>query len=118
MATVLLVEDHHDFRTSLADILQLEGWTALTAETVDDAWATACSVHIDVVLCDVLLLGSTGLDLKTKFAGDSKLSAIPFVFMTGYPRHVDQLAPAHVLLKPFSIETLRQTLLKAISDLC
>lgn len=115
MPIVLLVEDDSDFRTFLGEILQLDGWTVLTAGTVDDGWATACSVQTDVVLSDVLLRGGQGRDLRAKFLTDPKLSGVPFVFMTGDKSHIDELAPDKVLLKPFSIESLGETLAKALS---
>ena len=115
MASVLILEDHDDFRAFVSEILGLDGWTVLTAGTVDDAWATARSVQIDVVLSDVLLPDGTGLDLKAKFVADPKLSAVRFVFMTGYKPHIDELAPEPVLLKPFPMESLGEALAKALT---
>ncbi len=115
MPTVLIVEDHEDFVTFLGEILQLDGWIVLTSGTVDDAWATARNVQIDVVVSDVLLPGGEGVDLKAKFLADPKLSAVPFVFMTGYRPHIAELAPEYVVLKPFSMESLGETLAKVLS---
>jgi CheY-like chemotaxis protein len=105
-STVLIVEDEEDFRLTLADILRLDGWTAFVAASVDEALELAQRVAIDIVLCDVMLPGKRGPELKRAFASEAALQAIPFVFMTGHTPHAEQLAPAPVLMKPFAIEAL------------
>jgi len=109
-STVLIVEDQEDFRLTLAEILRLDGWRAFVAGSVDEALAVAQRGGIDVVLCDVILPSKRGPELQRAFAVDPALVDIPFVFMTGHAPHAEQLAPTPVLLKPFVIDRLVETL--------
>lgn len=115
MPTVLIVEDHDDFRITLAELLQRHGWKVLSASTLDEAWKAAHAEPVDVVLCDVLLRGVTGVAVKTRFATDSESAAVPFVFMTGYAPHIEELAPDRVLLKPLVMDVLHDALVAALS---
>ena len=54
-STVLIVEDHEDFRLTLAEILRLDGWRAFVAAGVDEALEVAQRGGIDIVLCDVIM---------------------------------------------------------------
>ncbi len=109
-STVLIVEDQEDFRLTLAELLRLDGWTALVAASVDEALEVAHRGGVDIVLCDVILPGKRGPELQRAFAAQPALAAVPFVFMTGYAPHAEELAPAPVLLKPFPIDRLAEIL--------
>lgn len=71
-----------------------------------------------MVLSDILLPGGRGMDLKAMFKADPNLAAIPFVFMTGYRPHVQELAPDCVLLKPFALDAVGEALARAMSAGC
>lgn len=114
MSTVLIVEDQEDFRLTLAEILQLDGWRALVAASVDEALAVAQRGGIDVVLCDVILPRKRGPELQRAFAADPALVNVPFVFMTGHAPHAEELAPSRVLLKPFVVARLAEMLARVL----
>ena len=65
-STVLIVEDQEDFRLTLAEILRLDGWTALVAASVDEALDVAHRGGIDIVLCDVILPRKRGPELQRR----------------------------------------------------
>jgi CheY-like chemotaxis protein len=110
MPTVLVVEDHDDFRESLLDLLHLEGWTAIGAKDANMAVDIAKGSQIDVVLTDVLLPGGSGHTLEEVFRTEPGLTGIPFVFMSGSALHLDAVCADRSLLKPFTMDRLRDIL--------
>ena len=114
-STVLIVEDHEDFRLTLAEILRLDGWRAFVAAGVDEALEVAQRGGIDIVLCDVIMPRKRGPELQRAFALDPALVRIPFVFMTGHAPHAEELAPVPVLLKPFVIDRLAEMLARVLA---
>jgi DNA-binding response OmpR family regulator len=60
---VLIVEDEAKTRASLAEGLQLEGWTVATAATGDEALQLLAQQAFDLVVLDWMLPGCDGLDV-------------------------------------------------------
>lgn len=117
MPAVLVVESDEDLRDVLVEGLRIEGWTPLAAASVAEALAKAGTVHVDVVLTDVILSKGDGVALELAFRRRSELRHIPFVFMTAFAPYHDQLGPGRALLKPFRLEDasrlLRATVARA-----
>ena len=108
--TVLIVEDHPDVRELLAETLRVEGWTTFTADSTENAIQVAKSVKVHVVLTDILLPPSSGVALEKRFKADPTLAHIPFVFMSGFAPHLDEVGPERSLLKPFETADLCEIL--------
>jgi len=104
--TVLIVEDHPDLRELISDTLRLEGWATVVAGGAEDAVRVARSVSVNVVLTDVLLPRTSGVALEQSFKADPVLAHIPFVFMSGFEPHLEQVGRERSLLKPFATTEL------------
>jgi CheY-like chemotaxis protein len=104
--TVLIVEDHEDFRESLAELLRLEGWATLLAASAEQAIEVARAGRVHVVLTDIVLGRTSGTMLERAFRSDPALEHIPFIFMTGSAPHLEQIGRHRGLLKPFPMENL------------
>ena len=63
MPTVMLVDDHEDSVAMYVFGLEAMGFSPLTATTAEEAYERACNLHPDVVVADITLSGSSGLDL-------------------------------------------------------
>jgi CheY-like chemotaxis protein len=109
MAVVLVVDDEPDLLVALGDALSDEGWQVLVANSAATALGAARSKAIDVVLCDLLLHGEDGRELKREFARDDALERVPFVFMTASIREGSQLTDP-VIEKPFTVAALLEVL--------
>ncbi len=94
---------------ALGDALVDEGWQVLVAGSPSTALEVARSNAVDVVLCDLLLQGEDGRELKNEFARDPALRSLPFVFMTASIREGSRLG-GPVIEKPFTVAALVEVL--------
>jgi len=115
MAVVLVVDDEPDLLVALGDALSDEGWQVLVADSAATALGVARSNAVDVVLCDLLLQGEDGRQLKREFAGDDVLGKLPFVFMTASIREGTQLTDP-VIEKPFTVAALVEVLAREVPE--
>ena len=113
MAVVLVVDDEPDLLVALGDALSDEGWQVLIADSAATALGVARANSVDVVLCDLLLHGEDGRELKSEFAGDDALGKVPFVFMTASIREGSQLEDP-VIEKPFTVAALVEVLAREV----
>lgn len=104
--TVLIVEDHEDFREVLSETLRMEGWATVLAKNAEEAIQAAKRAVVHVVLTDVILPSISGIALEQAFYGDPALADIPFVFMTGFAPHLDEVGRHRALMKPFQMTDL------------
>ncbi len=111
---VLVIDDHTAMGTSLQ--LMLRGEHEVDAVTSAAAALERMeAVLYDVILCDVMMPGVTGMDLYRKVLEFNPRLAERFVFMTGgatssaVQRFLDS-SRRRVLEKPFGFETLRAVL--------
>ncbi|MGH7209924.1 MAG: response regulator transcription factor, partial [Acetobacteraceae bacterium] len=104
MAHVLAVEDDADMRRLIARTLQDNGFRVSGARNGQEMWETLGRLPIDLVLLDVMLPGTTGMDLcrmlRTK-------SMIPIIIVTARGSETDrvlglELGADDYLPKPFS----------------
>ncbi len=112
MATVLVVDDARELLSALGEALTEEGWEVVAVASAREALEAVRSRLVDVVLCDVLLGEEDGRSLRRAFAGEPRLSEIPFVFMTASTREV-RSGLEYALPKPFSITDVLSILERA-----
>ncbi|CCH79330.1 Sensor protein [Nostocoides japonicum T1-X7] len=79
-ALLLLVEDNDDLRDYLVRLLSSDGWTV--AAFPDVASALRLERVPDLVLCDVMLPGLSGLDLVTMLRAERRWSPVPITLLT------------------------------------
>jgi two-component system, OmpR family, response regulator len=103
-AHVLAVEDDAGMRQLIARILQASGFHVTGARNGNDMWDALSRLPIDLVLLDVMLPGTSGLDLCRALRGRSN---IPIVIVTARGSETDrvlglELGADDYLPKPFS----------------
>jgi DNA-binding response OmpR family regulator len=114
---VLIVEDDEAIRSSLADGLELDGHTVVTAE---DAAAARRQLHksaVDILLLDVNLPDQSGYDLLReiragKIGGDAPARHLPVMMLSGRSAEIDrvrgfELGCDDYVTKPYSFGELR-----------
>jgi CheY-like chemotaxis protein len=110
MHTVLLVEDDHDVRETIAEILFDEGYQVVTASdgraALDHLQA---GVKPSVIVLDLMMAGMDGFQFRAEQRADPAIAGVPVIVLTA-DRHVDQrldeLAVAAYLRKPTRLAEL------------
>jgi CheY-like chemotaxis protein len=81
--SALIIDDEPDTATYLATLLSDNGWTARTANSVDDGLALAREQVPDVVLLDLMMPERGGLSALIELRKTPKLSSVPIVIVSG-----------------------------------
>ena len=119
MGRVLIVDDELKLAESLRRILADEfEVTATSAPTMALAWLTSGDWY-DVILCDVMMPGMNGVELRAQVEREVPELAARFVFMTGgilFPEVQELLdhAPSIVLAKPFDYGALKELIRRRV----
>lgn len=82
-ATILVVDDSLVNLAALNELLEQRGFNVLLANSGQRAIAIAKENHPDLILLDVVMPGWDGYETCKQIKGDSKLSNIPILFISG-----------------------------------
>src|SRR5688572_7563169 len=104
---ILVVEDHDDLRSGLADLLASEGYAVSVAENGLAAFLLLHEPRFQpsLVLLDLMMPVMDGITFLRRIRADVRLRKLPVVVMTATPN----LCPSGVLAcvtKPFSFDEL------------
>lgn len=109
--TILLVEDEDSLREVTAEYLKNKGYTVLVVSEADSAVATveSCTKSVDLLLTDVILPGSSGVQLAQRLAADNPRMRV--LYVSGYTADAIVHHGGHdpnfaFLAKPFSLPAL------------
>jgi CheY-like chemotaxis protein len=81
---VLLVDDHEDSAAMYSIGLLAMGFQPITAETAEDGFERACHTRPDVIVADVSLGGTSGLELTRRLRGDMRTRDTGIIILTGH----------------------------------
>jgi len=117
---VLIVDDHEDSLVMYAEALGLMGFQPMTETTGERGFESACHVHPDVVVADVMLPGISGLELTRRLRDDDRTKGAAIIVLTGRTFGSDeQQATAagcdRFLLKPCLPDELAQEIRRVLS---
>ena len=107
MTTILAIEDEAKIRDNIQDILELEGFTVLTAENGKVGVEFAQEQRPDLIVCDVSMPKLNGYDVLVALRQDPSTIEIPFIFLTANASRADirkgmSLGADDYLTKPFT----------------
>ncbi len=110
---ILIVDDEPLLCEIIKQYLELEGFSCLTATSVDDALAVVDQETVQWVISDLRMIGGTGLDLlKVLRERDRKSPA--FLLMSAFAEVSDedvrQMGGQALLAKPLDFELLVETI--------
>jgi CheY-like chemotaxis protein len=91
-ARILLVEDNETIRGAFGILLEESGYEVLEAATGAEALAAARDHHPDLILMDLGLPDTHGLDVTRSLRADPATAGIPIVALTGRALETDQQA--------------------------
>ncbi|MBI5844964.1 MAG: response regulator [Deltaproteobacteria bacterium] len=119
MARILVVDDEKSIRFTLASFLKKEGYEVDTAQDAESALELLGENIYDVVLTDIVMPRISGVDLLKAIRSLSPTARV--IMMTGAPS-LDTVKDSllsgafEYLYKPFSKETVLETVQKAVTD--
>lgn len=117
-ARILVVEDDDAFADLLERSLAARTYRVARARGVPQAHELLTRIPFDVVLTDVHLGGSSGLEIA--FSPDARIRAIPLVVMTAYPtRELEWIVEGSgvtFLTKPFVMDALLARILGLVIE--
>jgi CheY-like chemotaxis protein len=113
---ILIVDDDHDLRESLREILEEEGFETIGASNGKEALDLLQSgqPRPRVILLDIMMPVMTGLEMVDRLRRAGPLASTPVVLMTAFRTLVKTDERSRVLYKPFSIDGV----LSAIRSAC
>ena len=105
---ILLVEDDPPLRTLTARALQENGYVVRPAATAPEMWTTFEAGPVDLILLDIMLPGTSGIDLCQMIR---QRSSVPIIFISARGGETDrvvglELGADDYLAKPFSTREL------------
>jgi two-component system OmpR family response regulator len=106
--TILLVEDDPPLRALTARALQENGYTVRPAHAAPEMWRALEAGPVDLILLDVMLPGTNGLDLCRTIR---KQSDVPIIFISAKGSETDRVIGLEIgaddyLAKPFGTREL------------
>ncbi|MBD1998542.1 EAL domain-containing protein [Leptolyngbya sp. FACHB-541] len=116
MAKILVIEDGLDVRACIIELLEVEGFEVIAAETSPEGIRLARELLPDLILCDVMMPELDGYEVLTALRQQPITETVPFVFLTAKATKSDlrygmELGADDYLTKPFT----RSELLGAIA---
>lgn len=109
--SILIVEDHREFRNYLKDCLS-DSYRVLTAANGAEAWEIAQEQIPDLVISDWMMPMMDGKELCQRIKGDIKTSHVPVILLTAKKSEENLLKGLDsgcnlYLTKPFNLEVLQ-----------
>ena len=111
MKTILLIEDDADLYSLLQYNLEKEGFRMVGSQTGRGALDLCRSAKPDLVLLDLMLPDSDGLDICKSIRADEGLAALPVIFLTARASETDRIVGLELgandyVVKPFFVREL------------
>lgn len=81
LKTLLIIDDHEDMREYLSQIFKLE-YNVLVASNGEDGIKIINEQWPDIVICDVMMQGMTGIEVCAAIKGNMTTSHVPVILLT------------------------------------
>jgi DNA-binding response OmpR family regulator len=111
MKKILLIEDDADLYALLKYNLEKEGFALSGSQTGKGALELCRRARPDLVLLDIMLPDSDGLDICKGIRNDAELMQVPIIFLTARASETDRIVGLELgandyIVKPFFIREL------------
>src|SRR5258708_7969691 len=111
MKKILLIEDDADLFDLLKYNLEKEGFSMVGSQTGKGALELCRRVRPDLILLDIMLPDSDGLDICKGIRNDLELMQVPIIFLTARASETDRIVGLELgandyIVKPFFIREL------------
>ena len=111
MKTILLIEDDRALRENTEELLELSGYSMITAPNGKIGIQMAKEKLPDIIVCDIMMPEVDGYGVLKELSSDEKTKHIPFIFLSAKTEHKEirkgmDLGADDYLTKPFEEEDL------------
>jgi DNA-binding response OmpR family regulator len=111
MKKILLIEDDSDLFSLLKYNLEKEGYSLTGQQTGKSAIELCRQVRPDLILLDIMLPDSDGLDICKGIRKDPDLATVPIIFLTARASETDRIVGLEIgandyVVKPFFVREL------------
>src|SRR6056297_1173007 len=111
MKRILLIEDDTVLRENTAELLELSGYSVITAPNGKIGVAATKENLPDIIVCDIMMPLIDGYGVLEELSSDEKTKHIPFIFLSAKTEHKEirkgmDLGADDYLTKPFEEEDL------------
>lgn len=118
-ARILVIDDEPDICETLDVVLSLAGYEVVTAKSGDDGIARAEQQPFQLVITDLLMPGTSGVDTLAAMKRIDPRTAV--IVVSGYASEEEALrcrteGAARILDKPFQLDDLLQVVQAALRD--
>ena len=106
---ILIVEDDENSRLMMATLLDLKGYTVVTAANGAEALLVARQQSPCLILLDLIMPVMDGVQFRAEQLADAELSSIPVVCVSGRYNAADmarELGAVALLEKPIAVDSL------------
>ena len=108
---ILVVDDRETLLTAVQDILEIEGYIALTATNGVKALQVMEEIRPDLIVADILMPQMNGYALYEAVRARPEWASIPFIFLTAKAEREDvskgkDLGVEDYIIKPFEPQEL------------
>lgn len=87
MAKILIIDDDADLVDAMVNLLQVKGYTTVTAHNGEEGYAKARAEKPDLMLLDVMMeYDYEGFDIARRLKEDPSTKNIPVIIVTGIRR--------------------------------
>ncbi len=110
---ILVIEDNHQVRENIIEILENEGFEMFQAESGSIGIDVARKNQPDLILCDIMMPEMDGFQVLEELRRNILTTNIPFIFLTAKDTRDDlrkgmQMGADDYISKPFTIEEVIQ----------
>tara|TARA_R110002050_G_scaffold286468_3_gene437035 strand:+ start:117197 stop:117574 length:378 start_codon:yes stop_codon:yes gene_type:complete len=119
MIRILIIEDDKSIRENTAELLELEGYAAVTASNGNTGLEKIKLHQPDLIICDLRMPEMDGFTLLKHLGEDSRLKRIPFIFFSAKSEKIEvrmgiDAGADDYLTKPFELEDLLASIEKCL----
>ena len=122
MPTILLIEDNRTICENTAEILEMEGYTIVTASNGKKGFKKTIELLPDLIICDILMPEMDGIELIAKLGLHSELKTIPVIFYSAKAEKKDikeamDLGAYDYIVKPSDLNDLLASIRKCMESI-
>lgn len=112
---ILIIEDNHDVRENLSELLSLSGYETQTAANGKLGVEAALAQTPDLILCDIMMPEMDGYAVLRILSKNEATASVPFIFLTAKTELTDvrrgmTLGADDYITKPFDDVELLDTI--------